>query len=495
MKPSSKSIVRALACAVLAGSAQVTALDLQIPVYEDSLDNGLRCIIVRDTNVAVVSCRLYYFVGSMYEGPGTSGLSHMFEHMMFKGTKRLGTTDYEKEVPYMAKIDSIDATVQHLRDQGIEETDRRIGLLRNEIFGLLKQQRAYIRKDEIWDTYQVNGGTHLNAWTSDDMTAYIVTLPRNKIELFYWIESDRMRDPVLREFYSERDVVTEERRMRYENRPVNRYWERLGALFYIAHPYRLPTIGWMSDIRSYTRSGLRRHVRRFYTPDNAVIVLNGNVDPKQAMTRIRAYFGTIPPASPPKREVVTREPPPVGETRFTVFDQAESRVDILFHIPGYPHEDLFPLDIVEGVLNGRSGRLYTRLVTDEGLCTDAGARNTFRLHNGYFHVYATLKQGADPDSVERILYEELDELASTPPTGREIERIKNQIRMSFVTNLTSLEGLSDRLAWFERLADWRDLFAYPDKIGAVMPDSVPPVAKRYFGRATATVGRLLQEGS
>jgi predicted Zn-dependent peptidase len=476
--------------AILMGSAAYGS-GIQVPVHYDTLENGLRTIIVPDTNVAVVSCRLYYFVGSMYEGPGTSGLSHMFEHMMFKGTKRLGTRNYRKEVPYMNKIDSIDARIQQLRQKGAKESDPRILSMREQIAELLSEQRELIIKDEIWDIYQRNGGTHLNAWTGDDMTAYIVTLPTNKVELFYWIESDRMRNPVLREFQSEREVVTEERRMRYENRPLNRYWERLSALFYVAHPYRIPTIGWMSDIRGYTRSKLYEHVRRYYTPDNAVVVMTGNVAPKEAMRDIRRYFGDIPRATPRKKPVVTREPPPIGQTRFTVRDNAEPRIDMLFHTPGYPNEDLYRLDVIEGVLNGRSGRLYKRVVLDEGLCTDAGAGNVIRLHDGYFHVWATLKKGTNPDSVEAILFEELNKLSQQAPTSREIERIKNNIRMLFTSGLASLEGLSDRLAWFERLRSWRDLFEYPKRIAEVSPDSVPASAGHYFRPELGTIGTLL----
>ncbi|MBD3239940.1 MAG: insulinase family protein [Chitinivibrionales bacterium] len=471
------------------------AIDFDLPVYYDSLENGLKVLIVPDTNVAVVSCRLYYFVGSMYEGPGTSGLSHMFEHMMFKGTKTLGTTNYRKEVPYMRQIDSLVAEAQEIEDRNTEAARKQLQDIRKRIGALLQQQREYIRKDELWNIYQSNGGTHLNAWTGDDMTAYIVTLPKNKLELFYWIESDRMANPVLREFYSERDVVTEERRMRYENRPVNRYWERLMGLFYIAHPYRIPTIGWMSDIRAYTREKLSSHVARYYTPDNALIVLAGNVDTTQAMKSIQRYFGHIPPASKPKQEVVTREPAPIGQTRFVVHDEAEPRIDIFFHTPGYPHDDLYRLDIAEGVLNGRSGRLYKRLVLDEQLCTDAGAGNSFRLHDGYFHVWATLNGDASPDTVERILFEELEKLAAAPPSEREMLRIKNTIKMSFVSGLTSLEGLSDRLAWFERLGGWRDLLDYPNRINAVEPSSVPDAAGQYFERRHATIGWLLPPSS
>ncbi|MBN2036987.1 MAG: insulinase family protein, partial [Chitinispirillaceae bacterium] len=182
------------------------AADINVPVSYDTLRNGLRIIVVPDTNVAVVSCRLYYFVGSMYESTGSTGLSHMYEHMMFKGTRTLGTNNLKKELPIMTAIDSLDRLL-YLHEQAGHAGDSVAARYRSAIGALLEKQRRHIKKDEIWELYQNNGGTHLNAWTADDMTAYIVTLPKNKVELFYWIESDRMANPVLREFTSERDVV------------------------------------------------------------------------------------------------------------------------------------------------------------------------------------------------------------------------------------------------------------------------------------------------
>ena len=463
---------------------------IELPVAFDSLDNGLKVIIVPDSNVAVVSCRLYYFVGGMNEGPGTSGLSHMYEHMMFKGTKRLGTIDYEKELPYLSSIDSLDRLLQRTRAQK-GGRDSLYASYRREIAALLDKQREFIKKDEIWDLYNINGGTSLNAWTSNDMTAYIVTLPKNKVELFYWIESDRMRNPVLREFHSEQDIVTEERRMRYDNRPLNRYWERLNALFYVAHPFRQPVIGWESDISGFTTDKLMRHINRFYTPDNAVLVLAGNIDPAAAMRDIKKYFGAIPRAASERDEVVTREPPPIGATRFTVREDVEPRIDALFHTPGYPNGDLYALDIIEGVLSDRSGRLYKRLVDQEQLCTNSGASNDFRPHDGYFHIYANLKKEADPNRVEAIILEEIDKLAKEAPADREITRVSNGIRMSFAEGLKSLEGISDRLAWYERLSSWKDLMEYPEKIASVNKDEIPKIAATYLKPELATWGFIV----
>jgi predicted Zn-dependent peptidase len=467
--------------------------EIKLPVHYDTLPNGLKVIIVPDTNVAVVSCRLYYFVGSMYEGPGTSGLSHMYEHMMFKGTKRLGTKNYQKEVPIMKSIDSLVDRIGIEKNKKTAHSDSLIEAYQKKIHELLDKQREQIKKDEIWELYQNNGGTNLNAWTADDMTAYIVTLPKNKMELFYWIESDRMKEPVLREFYSERDVVMEERRMRYDNRPVNKYWERLNSLFYIAHPYRLPTIGWESDIAAYTRQKMEEHVRRFYTPDNALIVLVGNVEPKTALMEIKRYFNPIPRAKQPKQEVVTREPSSAGTIRFTMRAAGEPRMDILFHTPGYPADDLYKLDIIQGIFSGKSGRLYRRLVNKEGLCTDVGAANNFRLQDGYFEITASLKGDTDPAKVEKIIFEELDKISTDPPTPQEMMRITNGIRMDFITGLESLEHLSDQLAWFERLGSWEDLEKYPSEIAKVTAQQIPPIVKKYLRSDQATIGSLLPE--
>ncbi len=465
--------------------------DITIPTYYDTLSNGLRVLMVPDTSVAVVSCRVYYFVGSMYEYPGISGLSHMFEHMMFKGTETLGTRNFKKEKALMVRIDTLYTRILSLKDKGIPDSADTMLALKKRINKTLQTQRNYIKKNEIWELYSSNGADKLNAWTGDDLTAYIVTLPAQKTELFYWIESDRMKNRVLREFYSEREVVAQERKMRYDNKPVNRYWERLNALFYMAHPYRIPTIGWASDIAHYTRAKLQRFIAHYYTPDNALIVLAGNVDTLGEFKKIKEYFGSIDPSPKGQRQVVTREPAAIGERAFTVYDDATPRIDILFQTPGYPHDDLFALDIVEGILSGRSGRLYTRLVKETNLCTDAGAGRTFRLHNGYFHIWARLREDTDPDSVTHILREEMVRLRNTIADSHEIQRTKNNITMNFVKGLSSLEGISDRLAWFESLNSWQDLYTYPDNIEHVTAEQVQKAASRYFIWNHKTIGRLL----
>lgn len=464
----------------------------KLPIYETEYDNGLKLIVIPNHDVAVVSCKLYYFMGSYYEGPGSTGLSHLYEHMMFKGTKRIGTHDYAKEIPYMHKIDSLDLIISELKRDGVTENEHtEITELKKKIFSLLDEQRQYIKKDELWSLYQKNGGTGLNAWTSDDLTAYTVTLPANKVELFANIEADRMENLVLREFYSERDVVSEERRMRYENKPKNRYNLLLQSVFYTASPYRLPTIGWESDIQNYTRSKLTEHIKKYYRPDNAVVILAGNIDSTSAKTLIGKYFSHIKRPNKPLPRVVTTEPAPMGEKRFTVYAQSTPRVDIIYPTTKAFSEDLYKLDVIESILSGRSGRLYKRLVDDEKLCSSISAGNRWRKDKGMFYVSAQLTELADPKIVEKIILEEIEKLSKEEPTTEELERTINSIRFYFVSQLQKLESISDNVAYFENLGDWREIYNYEDKIAAVKTTS--DVVKKYLNPRYKTVGTLLTE--
>ena len=462
------------------------------PVFEEILPNGLTLLVFTDTTLPTVSCRLYYFVGSMHESFSHTGLSHMFEHMMFKGTRRLGTTNFRAEVPLMNAIDSIDNKMLALIRIGVPRTDERVVALREEAFALLEQQREFIIKDEIWSIYERNGGTRLNAWTSRDMTAYIVTLPANKVELFANIEADRMQNLVLREFISERDVVAEERKMVVENRPLSRYFEILETVFHSAHPYKNPVIGWASDIENFSVAALQNHIARFYRPDNALIVLAGNITPQAASALINKYFAQIPSPAEPLEPVHTREPAPIGEKRFIVRENnAEPRVDIMFHIPGFPDTALFALEIIENMLSGNSGILYRRLVEKEGLAVRVSAMNFWRHHNGRFAISAVLRAGADHKRVEEIILEEIEKLTRLDPSPTELLRVQNTILRSHLEKFRDMERFSDELAFFQRFGDWRVLFEYPQRIAEIT--STKDIVKRYLNPNYRVVGWIVSE--
>lgn len=233
-------------------SMQSVLFAVDFPIHREVLDNGLTVLLYPNHQAPTVSCRLFYVTGSVNEVPGKSGLAHLLEHELFKGTRTVGVTDFAKDSVLMAKEDSV---MRLAREALLEKDSAKAKKFRAEYDSLVEIQRQFLVKEELWSAYQQAGGTGLNAFTTDLMTAYIVTLPKNRIELFLYLEADRMQNAILREFYSERDVVREERRMRYDDRPTGRYFETLNGMEFEAFPYRIPTIGWPSDIMNLTRTG------------------------------------------------------------------------------------------------------------------------------------------------------------------------------------------------------------------------------------------------
>ncbi len=463
------------------------------------LPNGLTVLLYPNTQSPTVAARLFYVTGSVHEGPGTSGIAHLLEHMLFKGTHKVGIRDSAADrrigAVKSAVMDSLDALLAREARPGFaghdSATRARIDHLRARHDSLLAERRALMIPDELWATYQREGGTGLNAFTSSMVTAYIVTLPRNRLELFLWLEADRMHHGVLREFYPERDVVMEERRMRVEDRPTGRYWESLFGLFHEAHPFRLPTIGYASDLRHLTRAQAEEHYRRYYKPNNAILVLAGDLDTTETLRQVERYFGPIPRGDefPP---VVTREPPPAGEKRLTVRrGDATPRMDLLFQAPAYPHDDLPALEIAAAVLSGRSGRLHRALVTESGLATSAGAGNGPEAYASYFHVGVGLDGVPDVTAVEAETWEVLEGLANNPPTERELQRARNQVAASRVRALENMERLATELAYWEMRGGWDEINRFPRVVSEVTAEQVAAVAAKYFDRDAVTVGRIL----
>jgi predicted Zn-dependent peptidase len=476
------SLVAFLALASLPGRAAVKA-DYAV------LDNGLKIILFQDKQAPTIACRLFYVTGSVHEHPGNTGIAHMLEHMLFKGTKKVGVKDPEKDAAYIKQIDELMAKLRAL-----PSTDTAGSLaLQKRYDTLIAEERKLLVKYELWDAYEKAGGTDLNAFTSDLMTAYFVTLPKNKMELFLWLEADRMQNAVLREFYSEHQVVQEERRMRVEDSPTGRYWESLEGVYYEAHPYRFPTIGYPSDIRYYTREMAEEHYRKYYKPNNAIIVLAGDFDPKEAMDGIKRYFAPIPRGLdfPP---VITEEPQQVGEKRMVVRkNDAKPRLDVLFHTPGFPHDDLYALDIVEGVLSGKSGRLYKKLVKDLKIAISAGGGNEVDKYTSTFSINVDLDEDPKLDKVEKAVWDVLYELGQKPISDRELARAKNQVAARTVRSLQDMGQLATELAYWEMRRSWEDINRFPDNVQKVSAAQVQAVCKKYFYRKNSTTGVIIPD--
>ncbi len=469
---------------MLAAPAQA---GVKLPVHKEVLDNGLTVLLHPNKQAPTVSCRLFYVTGSVHEVPGKSGLAHILEHELFKGTKKVGVTDSIADAAFMAREDSLQALIRPAKLAGDTATVKK---LTAEHDSLLNEQRKLFVKDELWNAYQSAGGTGLNAFTTDLMTAYIVTLPKDKIELFMWLESDRMQNAVLREFYSERDVVREERRMRYDDKPTGRFFETMNSLIYEAFPYRVPTIGWPSDIMNLTREMADEHYRKYYKPRNAILVLAGDLDTTSTMEMVKKYFGNIPAgeAFPP---ITVRDPEQVGEKRFTqVRPDAPNIYSLVFKTAEVGDSSLYALDIAEGVLNGRSGRLYKRLVEEEKLAVSVKAGNSPNKYVSEFSVMVSLRLDADAAKAEKIVWEELEKLKTEPVSEREFQKVKNHAYAGLVRSFTDMENVATMLAWYEMYGDYHIFLNWADALEKVTPAQVQEVAKATFVRDRSVAGFL-----
>lgn len=463
---------------------------LNLPVHKEVLDNGLTVLLHPNKQAPTVSCRLFYVTGSVHEVPGSSGLAHMLEHELFKGTRKVGITDSIADSIYIYKQDSLQALMRPLKLSGDTSS---FSKLKAEHDSLVNEHRKIFVKDELWSTYQAAGGTGLNAFTSDLMTAYIVTLPKNKIELFLWLEADRMQNAVLREFYSERDVVREERRMRYDDKPTGRFYETLNSMIYEAFPYRIPTIGWPSDIENLTREKTAEHYHKYYKPRNAILVLAGDLDTTTVMPLIKKYFSSIP-SGEPFPTITIRDPEQVGEKRLTIRrEDAPNLFTIVFKTPEVGDSQLYSLDIAEGVLNGRSGRLYKRLVQEENLAVNVSARNSPNKYVSEFSIQAELLPDADPIKVETIIWEELEKLKVELVSQRDFQKVKNRAFASLVRSLTDMENVATMLAWYEMYGDYRIFLNWADALEKVSPKEVQDAAQKTFLKKKATIGILTKE--
>lgn len=440
MKARSIAWLLALALPVLAPAGAGAA-----PVAERVLANGLKVLVLEDHKSPLAVFEVWYRVGAMDERTGKTGLSHLLEHMMFKGTK-----EYDSK--------ALSRTV--MRNGGID-----------------------------------------NAFTSKDVTAYWQVLPSDRIELSMRFESDRMRNLLLREpdVVAERAVVMEERRLRYEDDPQNALYEEVLAAAFKAHPYRTPVIGWMSDIAGIGQGDLRRHYETFYSPDNATIVVVGDVVTDEVLALVEKYFGAIPPAPPEVRAARHVadfvEPPQKGERRVRLVRDARLPYILsVFHAPTYPDADAYALDVLAGIMgSGRSSRLYASLVYERKLAQGVFAEFDGVSRNpSLFYLGGTASPGTSPEDLETALFAEAARLASEPPSAFELQKARNQIAASFVTGQDSIYEQARILGELETTGiGWREKESYLARIEAVTAEDVRRVAARYLREENRTVGVLI----
>jgi predicted Zn-dependent peptidase len=453
-----------------------------------TLANGMEFLVLERHEAPVVSFHTYADVGSVDEARGITGLAHLFEHMAFKGTKTIGTKDYKAEACAMTKMDEAFEAIKAERRKGEKADKVRLEQLTKQFKEAEQDAQKYMIHDQYEEIFTRAGGKGFNAYTSEDATQYIVSLPSNKVELWMSMESDRFINPVLREFYKERDVVMEERRMS-ENEPYYRLYEEFRAIAYKAHPYGEPVLGHMSDLENMTRTEGQAFFKKYYSPQNLTIAIVGDVNPQEIKKLAEKYFSRIPGGNKPA-PVETVEPPQLGERRVTIEDTAQPSVRIGYHRPNINSSDNVVFDSISKILGiGRTSRLYKSLVKEKKIAVRAGADFGRRKYPGLFVIYVEPAKGHTPDECEKAVYAEIEKLKTEPVSAEELEKAKVRSRADVIRQLDSNPALAAKLTFYEVLTgDWRNLFRQFDKINQVNAEDVQRVAKEYFVTKNRTVG-------
>ena len=487
--------------AVVLGQAQ------QVPVEERTLSNGMKLLMVERHHSPAVAGGWVARVGSVNERPGITGIAHLFEHMMFKGTPTIGTSDAKRDAEIIEQQEVVRDAMRR------EETKMRLALRRGEIDDLAKPenkteryreleaqfneliaaQREVLVKNEFDRVYTTAGASGMNAFTSNDMTGYFITVPANKLELWAWMESERLLRPVFREFYAERDVVFEERRMRTESTPLGKFQESLEALFWESHPYGWPVIGWPSDIPAITKAQADAFYALYYAPQNITLILVGDFKVGEAVKLCERYFGRIPRGEKNPPEVVTLEVAQKVEKRMNAEAEANPQVDILWHTPAAGHPDAHALDVLAAVLSGRSGRLHKALVLGDEVATSAFAHQLTRKYAGMFNIGGEAKEPKTPGDVEAAIYAEVERLKNEPVSARELQKVKNNFAAMAVRRASSNFHLLVQLIQYEGGGDWKSINTEIPSILEIKAEDIRRVAQKYLTKENRTVATFTRK--
>lgn len=498
MKRTASLRALALLLLALAAAAPMVAQDLksfEAKTKVHVLQNGWTFIIVERPVAPVFSFATIADVGSAQEVPGITGLAHMFEHMAFKGTPNIGTRDYEGEKKALAALEAAYQAWQAERVSPKPDAQKLERLLADF---KAKQQAAagFVMKGEFDDIITREGGVGMNASTNADETQYFYSLPANKVELFAFLESERFYHPVFREFYEERDVVMEERRMSTESQPIGRLIEQFTSAAFAAHPYHQPTIGYAADLEAITLTDAESFFRTWYVPSRLITAIVGDVHAETLIPILEKYFGRIParPAPPPLRTV---EPPQVAEKTVVLEDPSQPFYLEAYHKPASTDPDQPVYDAIDDILStGRTSRLYRSLVRDKKLAVDIESFSGYpgEKYPNLWAILAVPAFGVTNQQVQAALREELEKLKREDVTDEEMARFKARSKAGLVRSLRSNEGLATQLAEHQRLyGDWRELFRFIDRLDKVTKADIRRVAAATFQTQNRTVAMIVNK--
>ncbi|MBE9166774.1 insulinase family protein [Pleurocapsales cyanobacterium LEGE 06147] len=460
-------------------------------VSEFRLDNGMKFIVLENHEAPVVSFVTYADVGGVDEPDGKTGVAHFLEHLAFKGTKRIGTTNYQAEKELLDRMDRLFAQIQRAQEQGDEA---RVAKLTKEFTKVQTEADKLVKQNEYGQIVDTAGGVGLNAVTSADYTSYFYSFPANKLELWMSLESERFLEPVFREFYKEKQVILEERRLRTDNSPIGKMLEVFLDTAFVKHPYKRPVIGYEEDIRNLTRNDISEFFSTYYPPSNLTVAIVGDVDPTEAESLAKVYFGRY--QAQPKPPGVKVVEPVQQETReVTVEFPSQPWYLEGYHIPALTASEYPVYEVMAGLLSsGRTSRLYQSLVEKQQVALSAEGFSGFpgNKYPNLMLFYALTAPGSSVDDVEIALREEIERLKTEPVREVELERVKTQLKADLVRTLDSNMGMARLLAEYDaKTGSWRNVFEQLEAIAAVSAADIQTVARATFIPENRTVGRLL----
>ena len=466
----------------------------EVPVETFELDNGMKFLIVERPEMATLAAAWVVKVGSANERPGITGLAHLFEHMMFKGTTTIGTEDPAKDLDIISEQERVQGEIRAVyaelraawRRGEIEDPydpavrPEELIALEAEFDELVTAQREIMVKDEYDQIYSENGSSFLNAATNRDATVYMNSIPANKAELWFWMESDRLLDPVFREFYSERDVVQEERRLRTEATSTGEFEEMVTSMFWQSHPYSWPVVGWPSDLRTISKEQADEFYSTYYVPNNITAVLVGPIEPAEAKRLAQKYFARLPRSERDIPDVVTLEMEQRAEKRMSAECDCQAQVEIRYHTVPFVHRDSYALDVLTAVLNDRTGRLYKAMVEGSEIASSASSAQVAGKYAGTTFFRAEAKGEATPAQLEDAWDAVIADLKENPLEDRELRRVKNGLLADTFRSLENPFFVMIQLAFYEGLGDWTYLNNMAERTEAVTAEDVQRVARSYF---------------
>lgn len=458
---------------------------------EFRLDNGMKFIVLERHKAPVVSFLTYADVGGADEPEGKTGVAHFLEHLAFKGTQRIGTRDYEAEKPLLDRLDELAEQIQVASSSGKQAEVAQLQVK----FKLLEAKAAeLVLQNQLGQIVEQAGGVGLNANTSTDATRYFYSFPSNKLELWMSLESERFLEPVFREFYKEKDVILEERRLRVDNSPIGQMVEALLDKAYDLHPYKRPVIGYEEDIRNLTREDVQQFFDTHYVPSNLTIAIVGDVNPTEVKQLAQVYFGRYK-AKPAAAELEVVEPRQKSTREVSLQLPSQPWYLEAYHRPAIKHPDHVVYEIIGRLLSdGRTSRLYKSLVETQRLALSAQGFSGFPgdKYPNLMLFYALTAPGHTLDEVELALRKEIERLKTEPVSAQELDRVKTQARAGLLGSLDSNMGMAQLLLEYEvKTGSWRNLFEELEEIAAVTPADIQRVAKATFQAQNRTVGRLL----